>query len=239
MVTDNTGAVVARFDYDAWGNLLASSFDNVPGGVPYGFVGALGVRFDAATGLYYMRHRWYDPSLQRFLSRDPIGHSDLYLYAGNNPVNLVDPIGLVPSGPEPAPPREPDGSYYVEYRDNNWALWVRITCLCPEGFSPLWNEPPNTDTNRGRGRLEMVSLAEVKRRGLTQKVLQNRKDYYVPPIQQLIDLKSVFQATCWCLNTCDRKTTVQGHAEILRHPDDFHRTLDAKFFRPDPSHPVT
>jgi RHS repeat-associated protein len=97
MVTDNTGAVVARFDYDAWGNLLASSFDNVPGGMPYGFVGALGVRFDSATGLHYMRHRWYDPRLQRFISRDPIGLSgdfNPYRYCGNSPTTWKDPSGL-------------------------------------------------------------------------------------------------------------------------------------------------
>jgi hypothetical protein len=45
-----------------------------------------------------MRHRWYDPTSQRFISRDPIGLSggeNLYSYARNSPADLVDPSGLI------------------------------------------------------------------------------------------------------------------------------------------------
>ena len=53
-----------------------------------------------ATGLYYLRARWYDPATGRFLSRDPFpGLAALpqtqtqhpYAYVGNNPVLYVDP----------------------------------------------------------------------------------------------------------------------------------------------------
>ena len=94
MVTGPDGTVLARFDYDAWGNLLDSSYDNVPGGVSAAFVGALGVRWDATTGLYYMRNRWYDPGLGRFVSRDPIFSVNLYSYAGNAPTVNIDTLGL-------------------------------------------------------------------------------------------------------------------------------------------------
>ena len=49
---------------------------------------------DAATGLYYVRNRWYDPQLGRFIREDPIGLAggiDPYAYVGNNPVTFVDP----------------------------------------------------------------------------------------------------------------------------------------------------
>ena len=46
----------------------------------------------------YMRARYYIPSLGRFINEDPIGLAgglNLYGYVGNNPINLIDPIGLV------------------------------------------------------------------------------------------------------------------------------------------------
>ena len=96
LVTDESGAQVGRMVYGAWGETLSSS-ESVPGVLDVRFVGGLGVRNDAATGLIWMRHRWYDPQLQRFISRDPIGlagDSNLYKYGNNNPVSRVDPAGL-------------------------------------------------------------------------------------------------------------------------------------------------
>jgi RHS repeat-associated protein len=110
-VRDTNGVLVAQYDTDAWGNLLPSSFDSVPnGGCMYRYVGAAGVRWDSATGLYYMRQRWYDPTLQRFIGRDPLRNGNLYSYCRNNPATLVDPDGTVPRpyaigpGPHDSPP---------------------------------------------------------------------------------------------------------------------------------------
>jgi RHS repeat-associated protein len=61
-------------------------------------VGGLGYKDEtAATGLYYLRQRYYSPDLGRFLSRDPLGFDsdfNLYAYAGNSPVVFVDPEGM-------------------------------------------------------------------------------------------------------------------------------------------------
>lgn len=90
-VTDASGAVVATYDYDAWGNLLASTSD--PLNFPYRWVGAFGVRWDAATGLYYMRQRWYDPQIGRFISRDRGQGYNRYNYVNNAPTVAIDPAG--------------------------------------------------------------------------------------------------------------------------------------------------
>ena len=55
-----------------------------------------GREYDQETGLYYMRARYYDPQLGKFLSEDPIGVAgglNLYGYVGNDPANRTDPFG--------------------------------------------------------------------------------------------------------------------------------------------------
>ncbi len=67
---------------------VASHFGN-----PFLFTGR---EYDAETGLYYYRGRYYSPALGRFLNRDPIGIRggvNLYEYVGNNPVTRTDPSG--------------------------------------------------------------------------------------------------------------------------------------------------
>jgi RHS repeat-associated protein len=95
-ITDSSGAVVAHYEYSAWGEVLSSSSEFAGGLAAATFVGSLGVRFDSTTGLHYMRHRWYDARLGRFLSRDVLGGINRYEYCYGNPVNWVDVDGLRP-----------------------------------------------------------------------------------------------------------------------------------------------
>lgn len=58
---------------------------------------------DHETGLHYNRHRYYDPSTGRFISKDPIGLTggiNEYQYAPN-PVQWIDPLGLTCKCPCP------------------------------------------------------------------------------------------------------------------------------------------
>jgi RHS repeat-associated protein len=66
---------------------------------PFTFQGAYGVMQEGATGLYYMRARYYDSASARFLSRDPLGRTDPrainpYQFAYERPVEGADPTGL-------------------------------------------------------------------------------------------------------------------------------------------------
>ena len=111
MVVDENAEVVQLYSYDEWGNQLPGSGQGIPQS-PKTYLGGLSVNDDTGdSGLYLMGHRFYDPSLGRFLNRDPIGFAggdlNLFRYAGGNPTTYVDPTGLRQVPPAPAPMMPP------------------------------------------------------------------------------------------------------------------------------------
>ncbi len=91
-VTNASGQVIERMDYEPWGAIIGKPNHNG--------IGYTGHVMDGATGLTYMQQRYYDQSVGRFLSVDPVTASsgtganfNRYWYGNNNPYKFVDPDG--------------------------------------------------------------------------------------------------------------------------------------------------
>ncbi len=92
VINTTDGQVAQRMDYDEFGNVM---LDTNPGFQPFGFAGGL---YDLETRLVRFGARDYDATIGRFLSKDHVGFDagvNFYAYAGNNPVNWIDPEGLL------------------------------------------------------------------------------------------------------------------------------------------------
>lgn len=96
-VTNQAGVVIERNDYEPYGAII--------GKPTYDAMGFTGHKQDGATGLTYMQQRYYDPTVGRFLSVDPVtalsspvGMFNRYKYAANNPYRFVDPDGRMIMG---------------------------------------------------------------------------------------------------------------------------------------------
>ena len=91
-----TGSLVAAYEYGPFGEPLRASGT---------FADDNNFRFstkftDPESGLVYFGLRHYNPSMGRFISRDPIGEAgglNLYGFVGNDPVNRWDYLGLNPN----------------------------------------------------------------------------------------------------------------------------------------------
>jgi len=89
LVTDKTGATVWSTEYTPFGSL---TFEE---GKLKRAVKFTGKDLDEDTGLYYFNARWYDQSIGRFISEDPIKDGmNWYTYAANNPLVFYDSTGL-------------------------------------------------------------------------------------------------------------------------------------------------
>ncbi|WP_134807765.1 RHS repeat-associated core domain-containing protein [Shigella boydii] len=86
------GATEWCAEYDEWGNLLN---EENPHQLQQ-LIRLPGQQYDEESGLYYNRHRYYDPLQGRYITQDPIGLKggwNLYTYP-LSPVNSMDPLGL-------------------------------------------------------------------------------------------------------------------------------------------------
>ncbi len=93
-LSDSTATLTDTYDFDAFGNLLAQT------GTAENNYLYTGEQYDPNTGFYYLRARYYDAGVGRFVTTDP-WQGDMYepmtlhryLYTRANPVNRFDPSG--------------------------------------------------------------------------------------------------------------------------------------------------
>jgi RHS repeat-associated protein len=132
-----TGAAGGAFAYDAFGRSIDGT--SLASAMPpfYGFTGR---EWDAETGFYYYRARYYDPKIGRFISEDPIrfaGGMDFYAYVGNAPTGFNDPFGLFPGQMPPSPPAYGPGWSVGQWDNGKWFV------KDPEGN--FWTAHPEDD----------------------------------------------------------------------------------------------
>jgi RHS repeat-associated protein len=122
IVRNGDGTTVKEIDVDVWGNVLA---DSNPGfALDLGFAG--GMR-DRVTGFVRFGVRDYDPVTGRFVSPDPTGFAigyHRYAYAGDDPINSVDPAGTGSIGAEYY--ELVGGGFELSWGSNGWTVCVLI-----------------------------------------------------------------------------------------------------------------
>ena len=97
-LTNQNGEIVEEYTYGAYGELLSGDTE----ATPYLYNGRYGVSTEK-NGLYYMRQRYYNPDIKRFINRDVVRGTlsnsqslNRYSYVQGNPISLTDPFGLSP-----------------------------------------------------------------------------------------------------------------------------------------------
>ncbi|MDD4950806.1 RHS repeat-associated core domain-containing protein [Sulfuricurvum sp.] len=94
-LSDDNAQIVEYYEYDIYGTITKAEYtEGIQTLNPYRYTGR---EFDT-DDLYYYRARYYDPTIGRFITPDPIGFlsgdTNFYRYVGNDPVNFNDPSGL-------------------------------------------------------------------------------------------------------------------------------------------------
>ena len=133
-ITDNTGVLRARYDYDPYGRRTKVSGDL---DADFGFTGHY---FHAASGLNLTWFRPYEADWGRWCCADPIkeeGGINIYNYVANNPVNQVDLLGLCGGDSKNDNPFAGlNPSDFQSREDYEWVCMAKVQAFCANMPSP-------------------------------------------------------------------------------------------------------
>ncbi len=105
-ITNSSQTATDGILYDAFG-MTVSRTGTTP--TPFGFVGGAQYQTDPDSGLMLLGNRYYDSSIGRFITQDPIGDGDnWYAYVDNNPLGGIDPLGLQAAQGRPRGKSQPE-----------------------------------------------------------------------------------------------------------------------------------
>ena len=185
------GNVLEKYFYDAFGYPTVTDYS----GNERGHASSCGNRFlftgrewIAELGIYDYRNRMYHPGLGRFLQTDPTGFDagdmNLYRYCADDPVDLSDPLGLVPPGKELMDvPKDTLRAIWQEIQDNvknvnNRANW--------DNGGKERQEYGALGT-RSNGKLEQPLIVKGTRDGQERRPVTDFSRYLTPERRQKLD----------------------------------------------------
>ena len=109
-IYNEAGDLQAAYTYDSWGKILSikdGAGNEVTSDSSIGKLNSLryrGYYYDDETGLYYLQSRYYNPEWSRFINKDEVvtiisnlSCGNLFEYCYNNPINMIDEDGYLPS----------------------------------------------------------------------------------------------------------------------------------------------
>ncbi len=154
-LTDQTGQVAWAAKLDPWGNVLQ---EYNPQGI-HQVIRPPGQHHDRETGLYYNRHRYYDPVVGSYVNQDPIGltgGANMSNYP-TNPVDWIDPLGLNKMGrgksgfygQKPKPPVKPDPTSTGKIAEG-WNQTKQKVSDVTDSFAELMNKLSGKDDMQKR-----------------------------------------------------------------------------------------
>jgi len=226
LIVDASGSEVASFVHNEFGILEAATGSSSLRAHTY--VGGAGVRNETGfSGLYYMRQRWYEPGLGRFLRQDPIGFDgglNLYNYVGQNPLNSSDPSGL-------------DGDLTIHSRPGHSWLEYKYTSGPNAGKSHTYGAWPTTEETPYSGvhvdveksmKLNSVSMTwhvKGKREGDFLKWLRNEMQNRTwTPTSNCAD----FATQGWEFVTGERLNNSSWRSAGIASPDELMKVINPK-----------